>query len=393
MRQQQAEKFRFSWRQGICSRLLVDGDRFFPAMLESIEAARQYVLLEMYLFESGKVADRFITALTAAATSGVRVCLLLDGFGALGLDHKDRQRLAGSGVELAIYNPLRIGRWQRNLFRDHRKLLLVDGVVAITGGTGITDEFDSAVYPEQFWHETMLAIRGPVVADWQTLFVEVWNRWAEKHLQLPSAPSLIAQECEGRRGRVVAQRSFPGRSEVMRSHVSRIRGARQRVWLATAYFVPSWKLRRALRRAAGRGVDVRLLLPGPLTDHPAVRQVSRRHYESLLRSGVRIFEYQPRFLHVKIALCDEWVSVGSSNLDRWNYRWNLEANQELFDPELAGQVEALFLNDFTQSREVDYHRWRRRSWSRRLQEHVWFKVSAMVRRLLEKKRIPPRSEE
>jgi len=393
MEHRRSKKYRFPWRQGNRYRLLVDGHCFFPAMLESIEAAQQYVLLEMYLFESGKVTDRFITALTDAVARGVHVRLLLDGFGSLGLDNKDRLRLMEGGVLLGIYNPLRLGRWQRNLFRDHRKLLLVDGAVAYTGGAGITDNFDPAAHPEQFWHEAMLEIRGPVVADWQSLFVEVWNRWSERRLQLPSLPLLPPGVRRGCRGRVVAQRSFPGRSEVMRSHISRIRGARQRVWFTTAYFVPSWKLRRALRQAAGKGADVRLLLPGPLTDHPAVRQVSRRHYESLLRSGVRIYEYQPRFLHAKVLLCDDWVSIGSSNLDRWNYHWNLEANQELIDPQVTEQVQELFLGDFAVSREVDYQSWRQRSWRRRLQEGIWYAVSAIVTRLTEKRGKHPGTEE
>src|SRR5690606_26145988 len=111
--------------------------------------------------------------------------------------------------------------------------------------------------------------------------------------------------------------------EVRRSFVRAVRAAGRRVWLATAYFVPSWKLRRALRRAAHRGVDVRLLLPGPITDHPGVRHAGRRLYSRLLRNGVHIFEYQPRFSHTKLMLCDDWVSTGSSNSDRWNLHWNL----------------------------------------------------------------------
>jgi phosphatidylserine/phosphatidylglycerophosphate/cardiolipin synthase-like enzyme len=359
-------------------------------MLESIEAAQRFVLLEMYLFESGRVADRFITALAGAAARGVRVCLLLDGFGALRLDKKDRQRLAAGGVELVVYNPLRTGGGHGNLFRDHRKLLLIDGVVAFTGGAGIADEFDPGLHPDHHWHETMLEIRGPVVRDWQVLFIEVWNRWNDRPLQLPPVPPLA--ESGGQRGRVVAQGRFPGRSEVMRSHISRIRGARRQVWLATAYFVPPWKLRRALRHAVGKGADVRLLLPGPLTDHPAIRHLACRHYESLLRAGVRIFEYQPRFLHAKVLFCDDWVSIGSSNLDRWNYRWNLEANQELADQGLADQVETLFENDFGHCLEIGYTDWRHRGWSRRLQERVWAAVSAFLAWFTEKRRNRPGSE-
>lgn len=375
-------RYRFPWRRGNRFRLLVDGDRFYAAMLESIEAAEQHVLLEMYLFESGRVADRFIAALTGAAARGGRVCLLLDGFGALRLSRKDRQHLIAGGVELAFFNPLRRGGVHGNLFRNHRKLLVVDDVVAFTGGAGIADEFDPGLNPGRHWHETMLEIRGPVVRDWQTLFRETWSRWSGRPLQLSAPPR--QKTGRGESGRVVVQGRFPGRSEVMRSHISRIRSARQRVWLATAYFVPSWKLRRALRRAAGKGVDVRLLLPGPRTDHPAVRHLARRHYESLLRAGARIYEYQPRFLHAKVMLCDDWVSVGSSNLDRWNYRWNLEANQELTDPAVADQVQELFEADFAHCEQIGYDDWRRRAWIRRVQEWICARAAGVLARFTEK---------
>ncbi len=382
MQKRQKGKYRFPWRRGNRFRLLVDGERFYAEMLASIEAARQHVLLEMYLFESGGVAERFINAFAGAVARGVRVCLLLDGFGAFRLNRRDRQRLIVAGVDLAFHNPLRTDHGHRNLFRDHRKLLLVDGTLAFTGGAGIADVFDPGLHPDRHWHETMLEIRGPVVGDWQALFVESWSRWGERPLQLPTVPP--QETGGGQPGRVVVQGRFPARSEVMRSHLSRIRRARQRVWFATAYFVPSWKLRRALRRAAGRGIDVRLLLPGPRTDHPAIRHLAGRFFERLLRAGVRIYEYQPRFLHAKVLLCDDWVSIGSSNLDRWNARWSLEANQELADPVVADEVHALFAADFGNCQEIVYDEWRRRAWFRRLQEAVWTRVSLLLARFTEK---------
>ncbi|RMD77934.1 MAG: phosphatidylserine/phosphatidylglycerophosphate/cardiolipin synthase family protein, partial [Gammaproteobacteria bacterium] len=182
------------------------------------------------------------------------------------------------------------------------------------------------------------------------------------------------------RGRVVG--SWGLWDPVLRRSVQRrIRGARERVWLATAYFVPTWRLRRALGRAAARGLDVRLLLPGPITDHPAVRHAGRRYYHGLLRRGVRIFEYQPRFLHAKALLCDGWASVGSANLDRWTIRWNLEANQEVEDPAFAAELEAAFLRDFAESAECRAADWPRRPWPARLLEAFWGWVAAWVLRL------------
>ncbi|NIP72440.1 MAG: phosphatidylserine/phosphatidylglycerophosphate/cardiolipin synthase family protein [Gammaproteobacteria bacterium] len=375
-RQPLRPKYRFPWRSGNKFRLLVDGERFFEAMLGRIDSAERYVLLEMYLFESGRVADRFIAAFLRARGRGVSVYLLLDAYGAQGLRGADRDRLVEAGVELALYNPLRLGRLRSNLFRDHRKLLLIDGEVAFTGGMGIVDAFAPGPGPMDHWHEVAIEIRGPNVLDWQSLFEETWSRAGLDRLQLE--PGQVPRRAGERSGRVVVSRAT-AQSEIARSYVKRIGNAKHRVWLATAYFVPSWKLRRALRKGVHRGADVRIMLPGPLTDHPWARHVARRYYERLLRNGIRIFELQPRFLHAKMLLCDTWVSVGSSNVDRWNLAWNLEANQEVHDRGLAEQAEAVFADDFPQCEEIDYERWRRRPWYSQLREWFWGNVAALLR--------------
>jgi len=378
-------KYRFPLRAGNGCEMLVDGRVFFGAMLESIAAARRYIFLEMYLVESGQVADRFITALIAARGRGVEVYLLLDAFGGFYLHRQDRARLQAAGANLAFYNALRLTGGWRNLFRNHRKLLLVDGEIAYTGGAGITDAFDPESDPERYWHEGMLAIRGPCVADWHALFVETWRRWAKlpmAEIALPAAVPLA----EGFPGRVAVHGHNLASSEIMRSYLRHIAKARRRVWLATAYFIPPWKLRRALRRAALRGIDVRLLLPGPHSDHPEVRHIGSRYYERLLRDGVRIFEYQPRFIHAKAMLCDHWLSFGSSNADRWNYRWNLEANQEVRSPALAESVAALFQENFGDSVEIRAADWRRRSWGRRLREWFWGALARFFLRLGDRSR-------
>ncbi len=370
-------KYLFSWRDGNRFELLVDGRKFFPAMLEAIEQAHRSVLLENYLFESGAVATRFIDALIRAAARGVTVKLMLDDFGARGLGHRDRTRLADSGVETRFYNPVHFRKFLLNMFRDHRKLLIVDGATAFVGGAGITDDFDPPRNPGAAWRETALCIRGPVLADWQELFLRFWNRHAPVPLKLP-APALPAGG--GMRGRVVVTAPLI-RQDIKRSVYIRVRHAQTRAWIATAYFVPSRKFRRSLKLAARRGVDVRLLLPGPHTDHPAVRHAGRRFYTGLLRAGVRIFEYQPRFLHAKTILCDGWMSLGSSNLDRWNLRWNLEANQEVDDAAFAEAVRAMFEADFGDSVECGYDVWRRRPWHLRLREHFWGRVDMWLESL------------
>jgi phosphatidylserine/phosphatidylglycerophosphate/cardiolipin synthase-like enzyme len=371
-------KFQFPWRRGNRFELLVDGHAYFPRMLEAVELARRHVLLEIYLFESGAVASRFIDALTRAALRGVAVKVLVDDFGAARLLDIDRERLTAAGVELVFYNPVHLRKWLVNMFRDHRKLLIVDGEVAFVSGTGITDEFDDPKKPARSWRETAVRVNGPVLADWQALFVRVWNRHAPQALLLPApVPRAEAADMPGR----VTMNSSLVVQDIRRSLFRRVREAQQRVWLTTAYFVPSRKLLSAFKQAAERGADVRLLLPGRHTDHPAIRHAGRRFYSSLLRHGVRIFEYQPRFLHAKTLLCDQWASIGSSNFDRWNLRWNLEANQEVDDPQFAASVRAMFEADIKESVEIEWERWRRRRWISRLREHLWGRVDMWLESL------------
>src|SRR3569832_1845088 len=259
--------------------MLIDGENFYPAMLEAIAGARTHTLLEMYLMVPGCVADRFITALWAAAARGVAVHVLLDDFGVRGLQRHDRDRLAAAGVTPAYFNPLRRGRLRANLLRNHRKLLLIDSHDAFVGGAGITDDFDPPTHTDRRWRETMVCITGPAVLDWQTLFLLTWRRHTGHNLTpLPRIDPLTAGQ---QRGRVCYNHKHK-HPENTQHTIHEIRHAKRRVWFMTAYFVPTIKLRRALRQAAARGIDVRLVLPGPLTDHPAIRHAVRLFYARLL---------------------------------------------------------------------------------------------------------------
>lgn len=354
------------WRPGNEFRLLHDNGEFFAHMLAAIDAACAYVLLEMYLVNSSAIASRFVYALVAARARGVRVCVLFDGFGALGFRRADRRRLTAAGVELRFFNPLSFANRIGNLLRDHRKLLLVDGRIAYVGGAGLTSEFAPGASPG-VWRELMVEIHGPVLADWQRAFAGTWRRCGEK-LALAEPPPCVP-DAQGALGRVSLSEARQY-SVLAKGVLRRIDGARARVWIMSAYFVPSRRFRKRLRRAARRGVDVRLLLPGPRTDHPWVRQAARRFYAKMLRNGVQIFEYQPAMLHAKMILCDDWVSIGSSNLDRWSFRWNLEANQEIENHAVAEAAAALFAADFAASGQISRRHWRQRARLDRLRESI-----------------------
>ena len=380
------KSYKFPWRQGNHFASLVDSTEFFPHMLAAIDSARQYLLLEMYLVTSGAVVDRFINALLAAAERDVRVFLLFDDYGALGLAMRDRERLVHRNIKIVYYNPLHSTstlhnlyrivwkRINRGLYRNHRKLLLVDGRIAFAGGTGLTDEVDSPRAPERRWRETMVVIEGPVLGDWQQLFTESWNKYAKQSLRLPSVTPVIFTN--GQLGRVAVNEARR-RTGVQRSLLKHIKAAKHRVWFATAYFIPSWSIRKRLKRAARSGVDVRLLLPGPVTDHPGARYASRRYYGRLLNNRIRIYEYAPRFFHAKTVLCDNWITIGSCNHDRWNLQWNLEANQEIDDENMAATIAHMFTDDFTNSLEVAAEEWEQRGWHPRALEWFWRRVELL----------------
>jgi phosphatidylserine/phosphatidylglycerophosphate/cardiolipin synthase-like enzyme len=369
----------FNWRDHNRFELLINADKFYPRMLDDIQAATASILMEMYLFESGSVANRFIEAFIEAAKRGVAVKLLLDDFGTRGLSHFDRQRLMEAGIDIVSYNPLRLVKFTENMIRDHRKILIIDGKSVYVGGAGITDEFMPPDGKTKPWRENMLRISGPVVIDWLALFTRLWRKSTKKTLKI-AADASAADVVNGMPGRVTVTNGLL-KQEIMHSLIKRIRSAERRVWIATAYFVPPWKINRALRYAAGRGVDVRLLLPGQLTDHPAVRKAGRKYYEDLLRDGVRLFEYQRAVQHSKAILCDGWVSLGSCNLDRWNLRWNLEANQEIDNDDFADELCEIFETDFRNSLELQYSRWKRRPLLARLWDAVLHAYGVWLSRL------------
>lgn len=379
----------FPWRSANQFTLLIDGPEFFPRMLQAIAEAHDHIDLELYLVEAGSCAETIVQALEQAAEREVRVRCLFDSYGSLAFTLSLRRRLIDAGVELRFYNPIGWRKGLNNLYRDHRKLLLVDQRVAIVGGTGVTDEFWQPIDNTCDWHEVMVEIKGPLVLDWQMLFDRQWraniSRKAWKpatHFGLQRLPQ-VPVELTGM-GRVAYADAHQHR-DILQSLVRAINSAKGRIWLATPYFLPTWRVRRSLRRAASRGVDIRLLLTGPRTDHPSVRYAGHRYYPRLLKAGVQIFEYQPCFLHLKMVLIDDWVSIGSCNFDHWNLHFNLEANLEALDASLTRAVAASFEADFAQSQIISLKVWQSRPLWRRVKQRIWGWVDRVVVNVLGKR--------
>lgn len=365
----------FPWREDNKFQLLVDGPQFFPRLLQCIDAAERRVDVELYLVEDGQCAERLVDALVAAAVRGVRVRCLFDGFGCLKLGQKTRQRLIDGNVELRLYNPLNLRLKFRNLHRDHRKLILIDDTCCFVGGTGVTDEFWNPEKPDEHWHEVMVEISGPLMNDWRRLFDAQWALCLKKRIwqfplpqRLPKIPE--TPELGNGMGRVAYSAARQHR-DILHSLIRNLQRAHTRIWLATPYFLPTGRVRRELLRAVRRGVEVRLLLTSRNTDHPPIRYAGQRYYPRLLRAGVRIHEYQPHFLHLKMVLIDDWVSIGSCNFDHWNLRWNLEANLEAVDACLSASVAESFEQDFSRSKEIDLRIWHARPLRMRIHQRLW----------------------
>jgi len=383
----------FPWRAGNYFQLLIDGPAFFEDWLERVAVAEHQIDIELYLVHSGNSAERVETTLFAAVQRGVRVRCLFDGFGSRNFRHEQRKRWAAAGIELRIYNPLRWAGGLRNFYRDHRKLLIVDQQVAYIGGAGLTDYFWQPDAQTSRWHEVMVRVHGPVVDDWQTLFDCQWDSCIERFFwqqnnspeQGPKQESPPLPFANIGKARVAYAASTQHRN-IQKSLLRAIKGAHQVVWLATPYFLPTWAIRRALRKAAVRGVDVRLLLTGRHTDLPPVRWAGQRYYPALLRKGVRIFEYQPRFLHLKMVMVDDWVSIGSCNFDHWNLRFNLEGNLEARDSGLLEQVADSFQADFLQSLEITDDIWKQRPLIQRLRQRLWGWMDRLVINFLDKRK-------
>lgn len=373
----------YPWREGNRYQLTINGEHFFPQLLALLDQARESIDIEMYLVISGQVTARLISVLTAAVERGVKVRCLFDAIGSREFNDSEREYLWHTGVALRFYNPLHWRGGSRNFRRDHRKIIVVDSQRVMIGGMGLTDAFCQAdASGKTQWHEQMLLVEGPVVADWQDLFEQEWENAARPLLQqLPHLPRKIRvpphpQGASGH-GRVAYIDSHHGK-EVLNSLLAAVSRADTRVWLATPYFLPAWRIRRSLQRAARRGVDVRLLLCGQLIDHPQISYAGQRYYSRLLKAGVRIYEYQPRFLHLKTVLVDDWVSLGSCNFDRWTLHWNLEANQQVVDAQLVSEVAKSFGTDFLQSKEWTLELWRELPWQHRLKIRVWGQVNRLV---------------
>jgi len=360
-------------------RLLMDGPETYRAMFAAITTARDHINMESYIFEDDEVGLRFADALIEKQRQGVQVNLIYDSVGTLGTPAEFFQRLRDSGVRTLEFNPIdpttATAGWDVNQ-RDHRKLLIVDGLVVFLGGINISSVYSGSsfrrhskadLHGELPWRDTDLQIEGPVVAEFQKLFLATWQA---QHGE-PLAPRKYYPTLQPQGKEVVRAIGSSPDAEFSLIYVtllSAIGSAETEVWLTNAYFVPDPQLLAALEAAAARGVDVRLVLPGS-SDSALVFNAGRSYYEQLLQAGVTIFERRGALMHSKTAVIDGvWSTVGSTNLDWRSFLHNQEVNAVVLGTEFGDRMRAAFESDVAQSEQITLEQWKRRPYSLRAKE-------------------------
>ena len=365
--------------------LLEDGPRTYEAMLAAIGAARDHINMETYILEDDETGLRFADALIAKQRAGVQVNLIRDSVGTIRTKKEFFKRLTDAGIKVLEFNPVNPleakAGWDVNQ-RDHRKLLIADGRVAFLGGINISSVYSGGsssgggsrgTGERQPWRDTDLQVEGPVVAEFQKLFIETW----EKQKGEPLAKRQYFPPLQRQGDEVVhAIGSAPEEpfSAIYATFISAIDSAEREVLLTNAYFVPDPQLIASLKAAVARGVDVRLVLPGT-SDAPLVFHAGRSYYDELLSAGVKIYERRRALLHSKTALIDGvWSTVGSTNLDWRSFLHNQELNAVVLGAGFGAQMRASFEDDLANSEQISLGKWRWRSIGTRAKEafaRVW----------------------
>jgi len=364
--------------------LLIDGPATYDAMFKAIRGAKDHINFETFIFDDDEVGRRFADLLLEKQAEGVQVNLIYDSLGCLATPAAFFQRLRDGGIHAREFNPINPSKMRGTKWmltqRDHRKILIVDGKVAFTGGVNISNVYSSTLsgslsreqkgdHIQHSWRDTHVQIEGPAVAEFQKLFLETWAREEGPESDRNYFPPLKQEGNELMR--VIG--STPGRMNriTYMMYVSAFTYAEHSIHLTTPYFVPDEQIINALTHAAERGVDVRIILPGA-SDSVLVFYAGRSYYTRLLKSGVKLYEHRTdSMLHAKTAVIDSiWSTVGSTNMDLLSFLDNDEVNAVILSRDFATKMEGMFEEDLRESNQIHLEEWKKRPFTDRVKE--WF---------------------
>jgi cardiolipin synthase A/B len=345
---------------------LYNGDEIFPAMLAAIRAATTSITFETFIYWSGDIGRAMAEALAERARAGVAVHVLLDWVGSAKMDAALVDRLEAAGVQLRRFHPPHWTHLRHFNNRTHRKLLVIDGRIAFTGGVGVAPQWTGRAQDPDHWRDSHFKVEGPVVAQMQSVFMNNWIKVTGEVLNgAPYFPAL--EPCGASRAQMFSSSPSGGSESMQLMYLMAITAAARTIDLSASYFVPDDLSMRALLDALARGVKLRVVLPGAHIDRDTVRRASRARWGPLLRAGATIAEYQPTMYHCKLMIVDrQLVSVGSTNFDNRSFRLNDEATLNILDAPFAAAQTATFEADLACSRRMSHVQWCERPWRERL---------------------------
>ena len=357
---------------GNAAELALNGDGLYPQLWRDLRAARRTITVQMYYSQPGAVADTLAAILKERARAGVRVLLVLDAFGSQNLKEEWADSLRAAHVELALLRQLHWYSLHNASDRSHVRVVVVDGEIGYTGGFGLADYWLGDGRHEGQWRETNVRFEGPSVMGLQAAFAAAWAECTGELIagDIFFPKSAFTKVDGGMEAGVFFSSPTTGSTPAERFIALSIASARRTLYVSNSYFVPDDDFRRLLKAARARGVDVRILTVSKETDVKTTWWAGRSRYEELLRAGVRIYEYQPTMMHAKTFIIDGmWGSIGSMNFDNRSLAFNNESNFVFLDKPVGAQMDSVFMDDLTRSKEITLAEFQRRPWYDRIIEN------------------------
>lgn len=352
---------------------LNNGDEFIPALLQEIQKAKRTINFSVYIWSEGTFSDTLLRALEEKQREGVTVRILLDGLGSIKVPDEDFAALVAAGGKIQKFRTPKFGQLTRFHRRNHRRSIVIDGDVGFTGGMAVSDVWLGHAQDKDHWRDMMFRVDGPMARSLQAAFVDLWVSSSGELLIDPKNYPVEAPTVTRGVNRFIHLVNSPADDDQSMAYfyLLPVLAARESIYFAAPYYIPDRALQAALIAKAKSGVDVRMMLPGHHIDNWIVRASAQARYQELLEGGVKIYEYQPTFMHAKYGIIDgRWSIVGSPNLNSRSRQLDEENALGIYDPAFASTLSANFFKDLEKSNEINLDQWRRRNPMQKLFETV-----------------------
>ncbi|MCH6198373.1 cardiolipin synthase [Aquiflexum sp. LQ15W] len=344
--------------------LLNNGEEKFPEVIESIKKAKHHIHLEYYIFENDTLGNQIKDLLIQKAKEGIEIRFIFDDFGGKNIRGKFADELRNAGIEVFAFNKIKVFLLASKMnYRNHRKILVIDGKIGFVGGINVCDKYINSMSQKNlFWRDSHLKIEGPAVLHLQHIFLSDWNFCSGQKIQLDSVyfDNQFEDSLTGSAVQIVAGGPDNARAIIMLSMLKAINLARNKLFITTPYFIPDQSIVNALKVAALSGVDVRILVPG-ISDSLTVNAAARSHYGELLKAGIQVFLYEKGFVHAKTMVIDDLIGVvGTANMDIRSFDINFEVNVNIFDSGIAKELTDSFMKDLEFAKKLNSGDWEKR---------------------------------